>query len=626
MFNHTLTLFSLIITALFCGGSAMAQVDLSGEDWANICSGKSKKVNAEWYGSSQAQQIADIVLSVQKTNGGWMKNDQLHKLSATELSALQGKRSEHSCLDNYATTQEMRFLAKVYQATKVEKYRTAFQKALQMIFAAEFEKGGWGQYWPLTDDKWSYQNYITFNDDLMINVMKMLRDVKEAKGDFAGLADPTTRKQCAVVFDRSLQLIIDCQVDDNGVKAAWCAQHDPVDHLPTEGRPHELPSISGYESANLLLFLMTIDNPSPELQECITSAIEWLDNHKYMEGKAIEDFTNANGEADRRIVDRAGSNIWGRFIQIGGQSGKLVFDKLVKKLKDRNKKRTYETGGKSYTYYEYEIAQASYRTDKAYQPIYSIYDDKLQHLYYRYLYNYDDTPNVTDSKGCSVATSLNAYRRTHYQYLGSWCQKAIQAYPEWKARVLQQSQTPTLTYELSANTYTTSISTTTYSFSDGFSISNSSSKAYAAGLSSTIKYSANVNYTVNIPEGLQVVKVTFTGYDNYDADAYLSSLNGVSYSSADYVFAAKTGDNPVWVDHNITLANPATGSMTFRLGSKQCCLILTLHCKAADADDVNLDGAVNVADIEAHIHALGTSPSANDEKIRSLKERILTGE
>ena len=73
-------------------------------------------------------EVADIVLSVQKNNGGWMKNDQLHKLTASELNALQRSKGEHSCFDNYATTQEMRFLARVYQKTKVEKYRTAIAR------------------------------------------------------------------------------------------------------------------------------------------------------------------------------------------------------------------------------------------------------------------------------------------------------------------------------------------------------------------------------------------------------------------------------------------------------------------------------------------------------------------
>ncbi len=279
--------------------------DVKTLSWAKVCSGK---MEAAWYGSDEAKGIADIVLEVQKETGGWMKNDQLHKLSASDLARLKAERNEHSCLDNTATTQEMRFLAKVYQATKVEKYRTAFNKALNMIFASVKACGGWSQYWPLSGNG-SYQDYITFNDDLITNVLKILRDIHNNKGDFADIVDEQTRERCMTSFDKTIEMIIKCQIDDNGTKAAWCAQHDTIDLLPTEGRPHELPSVSGSESANLLSFLMTIEKPSEELQTAITAAVTWLGNHK-IEGKAIEEFVNANGQRDRRIIDKPGSAIW----------------------------------------------------------------------------------------------------------------------------------------------------------------------------------------------------------------------------------------------------------------------------------------------------------------------------
>ena len=549
--------------------------DVSTLTWGQVCSGQ---MGSEWYGSAEAQAIADIVLSVQKTNGGWMKNDQLHKLSASELATLQADRNGRSCLDNYATTQEMRFLAKVYQACKIEKYRLAFGNALQLIFTAEKSNGGWSQYWPLSGNG-SYHDYITFNDDLMTNVMKLLRDVHGNTGDFTDIIDETTRERCLASFNKGLEVILKCQIDDNGTKAAWCAQHDPVDFLPTEGRPHELPSVSGCESAALLSFLMTIPKPSPELQEAITAGVTWLDAHK-IEGKAIEDYTNGDGIADRRIVDRAGSAIWGRFIQLGGEKARQVYNKFFNKLMATNKSRSYTYGGVVYTYKEYEIATTSYREDKAYEPIFAIYSNDYAHLFYRFLYNYEDTPPVVDSKGLPVATSLMAENRRSYQYLGSWGLNVINAeYPAWKQKIDAQNEAGDATlYELSSVTYESS-ETTSYTFKDGFSISNTGGKNYATGSSNTVKYSANVDYTIAIPQGLSVEKVTFYGYDNYDVDAYISQLNGVSYTSTDYVFPAKMDGTASFATHTFDLAsNPATGTLRFKLGSKQCCLIITLYC------------------------------------------------
>ena len=557
----------------------MSAADASSMKWSEICSGK---MGSEWYGSAEAQQIADVVLYVQKTNGGWMKNDELHKLTENEKKALYNARSEHSCLDNGATTMEMRFLAKVYQKTKAEKYKEAFQKALNMIFKAEKGCGGWSQYWPLSGNG-SYQDYITFNDDLMTNVMRLLQEIAAGKGDFAGIVDDATRQHCEKSVQRAIDVIIKCQVDDNGTPAAWCAQHDTITFLPTEGRPHELPSISGSESASLLSYLMTIDKPSKELQQTIHTAVAWLDAHK-IPGKAVQDFTNADGEKDRRIIDKEGSAVWGRFIQLGGECAEKTYNAFFKKLKNRGKSRSYTSGGKTYTYTEYEIATKSYNPDMAYQPIFAIYDNNLAHLFYRFMYSFEDTPDSIDWKGCKVLTSLNAVRRTSYQFMGSWPLNVINSeYPAWKQRMESQDEGEDyVTLDLSSSTYSTSNPTTTYLFDGGVSVANGNSKAYATGKSNTIKYSANVTYTVQLPAGMKVEKVKFYGYDNYDTDACISNFNGTAFGSSDYVFPAKdSSGNMTYVSHTLDAsAVPAGGSFTFTLGAKQCCLIITLYQKA----------------------------------------------
>ena len=569
--------FALTMLLSLCLGVNAAT--LSSLTWANVCAGG---MGASWYSTEEAQTVADIVLDVQKNNGGWMKNDQLHNLTDAEYNALVGAKSGHSCLDNVATTQEMRFLAKVYQGCKVEKYRESFVKALNMILSAQMQVGGWGQYWPRSGGD-SYQDYITFNDDLTVNALKMLRDVYSNSGDFLDIVDEATRNKCKDAFDRGIQCIIRCQVDDNGTPAAWCAQHDTVDYLPTEGRPHELPSISGYESANLLSFLMTVENPSAELQNAINTAVEWLNNHKYMDNAKVEDFTNNNNEADRRVVSATNSAVWGRFIQIGGESGAAIYNKLFNKLKTRNKTRSYWQNGISYSYTEYEIAKNSYNAAKEYQPIYAIYDDTYPHMYYRFLYSYEDADSIVDWKGCKVPTSLNALRRTKYQFLGSWCYKVINSeYPVWKQKIdIINNASDATAYELSNGTNTGTNTGALYNFKDGFSIGNNNgSKNYSTGKNNTVKYTQGVTYTINIPANTAVTKVTFYGYDNYTGtNSYISSLNGVNYSTTDYVFPQKetAESDGIYTTQTITLNTPATGSLPFVLGGKQTCLIITVY-------------------------------------------------
>ena len=565
----------LFIGLFLIGVFTASASSVSGYSWAQICAGK---VTPEaWYASAEARGIADTVIAVQKTNGGWMKNDQLHMLSEADYQRLVSEKNGRSCLDNYATMQEMRFLAKVWKAGGSTACQSSFMRALQMILSCQKGCGGWSQYYPLSNDN-GYQDYITFNDDLMTNVMRLLRDVYENKGDFAEIADSVTRSDCRQAFDKGLRCIMECQIDDNGTPAAWCAQHDTVaPYLPTEGRPHELPSVSGYESANLLSFLMSITNPTEELKQSITAAVSWLDIHK-IENKAVESFTNANGEPDRHVVDQPGTHLWGRFIQIGGQSGTIIYNKLFNKLGQRGKRRSYTYNGVTYTYTEEEIARTSYDPSKAYQPIYAIYKDTIQHMYYRFLYNYEDTPKQTDSKGCPVYTSLLATNRANYQYLGSWCQRVIEVeYPAWKKRYEPHSEGD---YILSSQTYVSG-DAGLFTFDNAVSISNNSGKRYAAGQQNTIKYSADVLYSIVIPYDLQVEEAEITGYNNYaDADANLVMWNEQNYSAPNYVFQAKDNGDPQWVTYYMNHTNaPVTDFLRFMIGGRQTCLKIKLSCK-----------------------------------------------
>lgn len=576
--------FALIIllSMVYCPLSIVSASSVDSYAWADICAGR--VTPASWYASQEAQNIADIVIAVQKNNGGWMKNDQLHKLTNAEYQALVNAKSEHSCLDNFATTQEMRYLARVWKATDQDRFQTSFLRGLNMILAAQKGCGGWSQYWPLSGN-YSYQDYITFNDDLMTNVMRMMRDIYENNGDFADITDAATRIQCREAFDRGIQCILDCQVNDNGVLAAWCAQHDTVaPYYPMEGRPHELPSISGYESANLLSFLMTIDNPSEALKYAITSAVNWLDAHK-IPNKAVQDYTNGQGQPDRRIIDQTGTHLWGRFIQIGGESGTTIYEHFFAKLKKRNKSRSYTYNGVTYTYTEEELARANYNPSKAYQPIYAIYKDTIQHMYYRFLYNYEDTPMTTDAKGCPIYTSLMQTNRVSYQYIGSWPQRVIEVeYPAWEVQHQSHAEGD---YTLSANTYVSSGNSVFY-FNNAMSIRNDAGKTYATGQQNTIKYSVDVTYTIVIPSDLQVVSAEINGYDNYgDADAYIAEWNGVACPANQYLFPAKDGGDAQWITYYIDMASaPARDALSFKLAGKQCCLAIQLTCVRRDQQGI----------------------------------------
>ena len=407
--------------------------DIRSLSWYDICKGNA---DIDWYGSPDACNVADVVLEVQKTSGGWEKNIQIHKLTEEEKQALIARRDKQSCLDNATTTQEMNFLAMVYNRTKQQKYLEGFKRGLNMLFEAERKNGGWSQYWPLTGNG-SYQDDITFNDNLMVHVINMLRDIYVNSGEYYELLDMNTREKCHKAYERGIKTIIRCQIDDNGVKAGWCAQHDPETFLPTGGRTNEPPSVSGLETSRIISALMHYDDPDDELKETIRSAVKWLEAHK-IKDKALETFTNANGEKDLRIIDKPGSNLWGRCIQLGGKTGDATYKAYFERLKQNGKNREYEYEGKTFSYNDYDNAVGSYDAKKAYQPIFAMNEKKdMPIVRCRFIYNYDTKAAVKDKNGVPVPVSIpTAKQRTGYKYLGDWCQYVIDVqYPRWEKRI-----------------------------------------------------------------------------------------------------------------------------------------------------------------------------------------------
>src|SRR5688572_19813667 len=79
----------------------------------------------EWYGSNDARRVADNVLLFQRKSGGWPKDiDMTVALDdAARAQATASRGHADSTIDNGATTTQIRFLARVLERTKEEKYR-----------------------------------------------------------------------------------------------------------------------------------------------------------------------------------------------------------------------------------------------------------------------------------------------------------------------------------------------------------------------------------------------------------------------------------------------------------------------------------------------------------------------
>ncbi|WP_242082381.1 pectate lyase [Aestuariivivens sediminis] len=269
-----------------------------------------------WFGSREAQDIADNVLLYQRDIGGWPKNVQIHKkLSDKEKRHLLKlkKETNNITIDNGATTQEMLFLSKMYRQVPNIKYKTAFLQGLNYILEAQYDHGGWPQFYPLRS---GYYSHITYNDDAMVNVLKLLKELKDDTGFYAIKPSGETLQKVNKAFEKGIDCILKTQYVQNGVLTGWCAQYDEHTLLPAKARSYELPSLSGKESAQIVLLLMSIENPSPAIKDAIIHAVEWFERVK-ITGKNIK-HVYANGKrVDKKLIsDNNASPLWARFMEL----------------------------------------------------------------------------------------------------------------------------------------------------------------------------------------------------------------------------------------------------------------------------------------------------------------------
>lgn len=268
-----------------------------------------------FFTTEEARRVGDNVLLYQHTTGGWPKNVQMQdSLTDKERLAVEAKKNDvnESTIDNGATTTELTYLARLYNATHEKRYLDGFNAGMEYLFRSQYANGGWPQFWPRPT---GYYTRITYNDDAMVNVLWMLDKISRGEAPYAFAADSTRAKGREAV-NRGVECILKTQVKQNGKLTVWCAQHDEHTLQPAKARAYELPSLSGGESIGVVMFLMSRPNPSKAIRRSIEAAVEWFRTSR-IEGKKIERYTNAEGKPDLRMVDcKAGEQcepLWGRF-------------------------------------------------------------------------------------------------------------------------------------------------------------------------------------------------------------------------------------------------------------------------------------------------------------------------
>ncbi|RLS79025.1 MAG: pectate lyase [Planctomycetota bacterium] len=291
----------------------------------------------EWYANAEAVRIANNLLVYQCDSGGWPKTISFKKrinmtavIADADRSALLAAKSRtDSTIDNASTYTQIEYLARVFNATKQETFKEACLKGIDFLLEAQYENGGWPQFYPYPKDKEylarivsnrdekEYFLHITFNDEAMVSVMRLLQRIAKEETTYA-FVDAGRRTQCGRAVAKGIECILACQVVVNGKRTVWCAQHDEKTLAPAGARVYEKVSLSGHESVSIVRLLMNLESPSAEVIQAIQSATAWFEAAK-IKGLRVVDRQAASLPTGRDRVVVADPNadpLWARFHDI----------------------------------------------------------------------------------------------------------------------------------------------------------------------------------------------------------------------------------------------------------------------------------------------------------------------
>lgn len=316
------------------------------------------------YAETDYEKIADNLIAYQNLDGGWLKNiDWLGVLNSDSVKATLNDFEKQSTLDNRNTFSQIEYLADTYVLTNKLKYRLAVEKGLDYLLDTQKENGGW-RGWDV--------DAVTFNDDVTTGALELCRNILQGDKSFLWL-DQKYLDKIKIAYTRGINLILKTQYIQNGVKTVWAQQYDNVTLEPVKARSFELPGLTAWESSNIVLLLMGIENPSNEIIQAVHDAVNWFKK------SAI------NGIRIQQIA--------------------LNKDKII---------------NQEYPYDNVVVEDVNAK------PIWS-----------RYYELSDNKPFMVKRSGEKVwkLAYVNAERRTGYDWYGYWPQEVLDNYPKWLKKI-----------------------------------------------------------------------------------------------------------------------------------------------------------------------------------------------
>ncbi len=294
-------------------------------------------VDQKKYPANEFEKIADNILIYQKNNGGWAKNYDMQAIlsSEQESAVVKSKSILNTGFDNSATFSHLNYLAKAFSLSKNEKYKIAFNEGIRFILSAQYNNGGWPQFYPDTS---GYRKYITFNDGAMMGVIKLLQRVVNEESDYT-IVDAKLYDKIVNSFEMGIECILNTQIKESDSLLVWCQQHNNITLKPEDARAYEPATICNGESAEIVKFLMSLKNPNERIIESVNSAVKWFEESK-ISGVRIEtinaphsEYQYRNSDNDKILVeDHNAKSIWARYYSLEthipifcNRDGKIVY-------------------------------------------------------------------------------------------------------------------------------------------------------------------------------------------------------------------------------------------------------------------------------------------------------------
>ena len=123
-------------------------------------------------------------------------------------------------------------------------------------------------------------------------------------------------------FKHAYRIAIQKYSTTDGKKTIWAQQYDPVTLLPTSARSFEKKSLCSLESAQLLIYLMSLPEPDGKIKAAIYDGCNWFKQN------AISNYKQVINDGEVSIINNLNNerNLYARYYDLES-NGPVFFDR-----------------------------------------------------------------------------------------------------------------------------------------------------------------------------------------------------------------------------------------------------------------------------------------------------------